>query len=146
VVRSRGYVPRHEGALAALAAWEGVVVEHAARRIAAPDDAGDPSIPSADDVDVVGFVDIWVSRLPDRVRRDLRRFLAYVEHLAPLGIGALSRFTHLAASDQDRVLSSLETSSHDRVRAGFEAVRSLVFMGYDGPLVGRPPEGWGRAR
>ena len=157
VVRCRGYSLRHTRPLVALAVWEAVVVEQAARRIVAPDDVADGSIPSADDVNVVGFVDIWVSRLPARLRRDLGRFLAYVEHLAPFGVGALARFTHLAAGDQNRVLGSLEASSHDRVRAGFDALRSLVFLGYyrdprtfgilgyDGPLVGRPPEGWGRA-
>lgn len=158
VVRCRGYVPRRRRNLVALAEWESVVIEHAARRIVAPDDAGDASIPSADDVDVVGLVDVWVSHLPDRVRRDLGRFLAYLEHVAPIGAGVFSRFTRLAAADQDRVLGSLETSSSDLLRAGFDGLRSLVFLGYyrdprtfgiigyDGPIVGRPPKGWSQSR
>jgi hypothetical protein len=158
VVRARGYALRDRRNLSALAVWEAVVVEHAARRIVAPDDVGDASIPSADEVDVVGFVDGWVSRLPSRLRRDLGRFLAYVEHIAPLGVGSVARFTRLAAADQDRVLESVESSSHDLVRAGFDALRSLVFLGYyrdprtfailgyDGPLEGRPKGGWSRGR
>ena len=56
--------------------------------------------------------------------------------------------------DQDAVLASVESSSIDLLRAGFDGLRSLVFMGYyrdartwslvgyDGPLVNRPPGGW----
>jgi hypothetical protein len=153
VARTRGYgaPPRR---LAALSAWQFAVVEHAARRIAAPDRIGDPSIPSADDVDVAGFVDAWVFRMSARVQRDLGRFLAYLEHVAPLRAGFVSRFTRLAAAEQDRVLASIETSSSDLLRAGFDGIKSLVFVGYyrdartwaiagyDGPLVGRPEGGW----
>jgi hypothetical protein len=158
VVRCRGYAPRRRRDLVALAVWEAVVIEHAARRIVAPDDAGDASVPSADDVDVVGLVDVWVSRLPAHLRRDLGRFLAYLEHVAPLGVGVFSRFTRLAAAEQDRVLGSLEMSSSDLLRAGFDGLRLLVFLGYyrdprtfgilgyDGPLVGRPPGGWSPSR
>ncbi|MGA2451166.1 MAG: gluconate 2-dehydrogenase subunit 3 family protein [Polyangiaceae bacterium] len=157
-MRARGYALAARRRLVTLAAWEAVVIAHAARRIVAPDDAGDVSIPSADEVDVVGFVDRWVSRLPARLRRDLGRFLAYVEHIAPLGVGSVARFTRLGAADQDRVLGSVESSGYDLVRAGFDALRSLVFLGYysdprtfgilgyDGPLAGRPPGGWGRGR
>jgi hypothetical protein len=140
--------------LMALAAWQYEVVGHAARRIVAPDRPFDPTIPSADELDVAGFVDGWVFRLPARVQRDLGRFLAFVEHLAPLGVGFGSRFTRLGPSQQDSVLSSLESSSSDLLRAGFDGLRSLVFMGYyrdartwgivsyDGPLVNRPSGGW----
>jgi hypothetical protein len=154
LVRTRGYVLRTDRRLAALEPWQFVVVEHAARRIVAPDRPGDPTIPTAEDVDVAGFVDGWVARLPERVRRDLGRFLAYLEHLAPVGAGLAARFTRLAAADQDAVLSSIESSSSDLLRAGFDGLRSLVFLGYyrdarawrivgyDGPLVNRPLGGW----
>jgi len=154
IVRTRGYIVPKDRKLMALTAWQYEVVGHAARRIVAPDRPFDPTIPSADELDVAGFVDGWVFRLPARVQRDLGRFLAFVEHLAPLGVGFGSRFTRLGPAQQDSVLSSLESSSSDLLRAGFDGLRSLVFMGYyrdartwgivsyDGPLVNRPSGGW----
>jgi gluconate 2-dehydrogenase subunit 3-like protein len=154
VVRTRGYTLRRGQVLASLCAWQFVVVEHAARRITASDGAPGPPAPTADDLAVADFVDTWVAGLDDRVRRDLGRFLAYVEHLAPIGVGLASRFTRLAPLDQDRVLASAEMSSSGLIRAGFEGLKALVFMGYyrdprtwhivgyEGPLVGRPPGGW----
>jgi hypothetical protein len=158
MVRTTGYVlPRGRKpwfAPLAFSTWQFVVVQHAARRITAPDRPGDPSIPVADDLDVAEFVDAWVSKMPARVRRDLGRFLAYLEHVAPLGVGLSSRFTRLGPDDQDRVLASVEASSHELLRAGFDGLKSLVFigyyrdartwgmLGYDGPLVGRPANGW----
>ena len=106
-------------------------------------------------LDVAGFVDGWVARMDARVRRDLGRFLGYVEHLAPVGAGFGSRFTRLGAADQDAVLASVEASSNDLLRAGFDGLKSLVFMGYyrdprtwgivgyDGPLVGPAGAGGG---
>jgi hypothetical protein len=154
-VRTRGYVVPGDVAakLEALSAWQYVVVQSVARRIAAPD-RDDASIPTADDTDVAGFVDGYVARLPPTVRRDLLRALAFVEHLAPLGVGCASRFTRLSAGDQDRVLASLESNGEDLLRGAFDGLKSLVFMGYyrdprtwrilsyDGPRVNRPDEGW----
>lgn len=154
VVRTRGYAVPAGRTLAWMSPWQFVVFQHAARRIAAPDRPGDASIPSADDVDVAGFADGWIARMPAGVRRDLGRFLAYLEHLAPVGSGYASRFSRLAAAEQDRVLAGIEASSSDQLRAGFEGLKSLVFMGYyrdprtwgligyDGPRVGRPEGGW----
>jgi Gluconate 2-dehydrogenase subunit 3 len=153
-LRMRGYAVPAGRKLAALSAWQFVVMEHAARRIAAPDRAWDASIPSADDLDVAGFVDMWIGRMSAPLRRDFGRFLAYLEHVAPIAVGFASRFTRLAAAEQQAVLASVEKSSHDLLRAGFEGLKSLVFigyyrdartwgiLGYDGPLVGRPPAGW----
>jgi hypothetical protein len=154
VVRTRGYAVGPGVRLLALSSWQFVVVEHAARRITSPDRADDPSIPTADSLGVATFVDSWIARLPAGVRRDLGRFLAYLEHVAPLGAGFASRFTRLGADAQDRVLERIESSPHDLLRAGFDGLKSLVFigyyrdartwglLGYDGPLVGRPPGGW----
>jgi hypothetical protein len=140
-----------------MSTWQWAVVEHAARRITAADrPEGGPGsvVPTSDEVDVAGFVDGWVARMPERVRRDLGRFLAYLEHVAPVGAGHLTRFTRLPADAQDRVLASLEASSQPLLRAGFEGLKSLAFIGYyrdartwsivgyDGPLVGRPEGGW----
>ena len=153
VVRTCGYALPPGRSTVLLSAWQFAVVQHAARRITAPD-RDDPAIPTADALDVAGFVDAWLARMHPRIQRDLGRFLAYLEHLAPLGAACASRFTRLAAADQDRVLASVEASSSDLLRAGFEGLKSLVLMGYyrdartwsivgyDGPLVGRPAGGW----
>jgi Gluconate 2-dehydrogenase subunit 3 len=155
-VRTRDYAPPAGSRLVALSAWQFVVVQHASRRIVAPDPTAraEVEIPTADDLGVAQFVDAWLARMPRRLRRDFGRFLAFVEHMAPLGIGSITRFTHLGALDQDRLLASLQASSNDLLRAGFDGLRSLVFLGYyqdprtwrligyDGPLVGRPEAGW----
>jgi hypothetical protein len=141
-----------------MSAWQWNVVEQAARRITAPDEAGRGAgpgcAPTSDETDVAGFFDAWVARMPERLRRDLGRFLAYLEHVAPLAAGHSSRFTRLSPDEQDAVLASVEASRHDLLRAGFDGLKSLVFIGYyrdvrtwslvgyDGPLVGRPEGGW----
>ncbi len=152
-LRTGGYAPPGR-TLASLSGWQFDVVKHAARRIVAPDRPDDRTIPTADEVDVAAFVDAWLSHVTRRVRRDLGRFLAYVEHVAPLASGYASRFTRLGPAEQDRVLASIESSSSSLLRAGFDGLKSLVFMGYyrdartwaivgyDGPLVGRPRGGW----
>ena len=67
--------------------------------------------------------------------------------MAPLGAGHLSRFTELSADAQDAVLSGLEASDIELLRAGFQALKALAMMalyrlpkswpaiGYDGPVV-----------
>jgi len=154
VVRTRGYAVPAGRRLVALSVWQFVVVQHAARRITAPDREADATIPAADDLDVAGFVDGWIGTMHRRLRHDLGRFLAYLEHVAPITSGFAGRFSHLRARDQDRVLSAVEASSSDMLRAGFEALKALVFLGYyrdprtwrivgyDGPLYGRPSGGW----
>lgn len=131
VVRTRGYdVPKDvAGRLRVLSPWQYVVLAAAARRIAAPD-VDDGSVPTADDVDVAGFVDGFLAELPEPMRRDFLRLLAFVEHLAPLGNKIGSRFSRLSASEQDRVLASLESSSEGLLRGGFDGLKSAVFMGY----------------
>jgi hypothetical protein len=153
-VRTSGYAVPPAQRLLAFTPWQYVVVQHAARRITASDRPGDRSIPTADETEAAAFADAWVARLPPNQRRDLGRFLAYLEHLAPMRAGLTSRFTRLPPTEQDRVLEAIEGSSSDLLRAGFDGLRSLVFLGYyrdartwkilgyDGPLVGRPPQGW----
>jgi len=137
--------------LRVLAPWQYIVLAAVARRIAAPD-VDDGSVPTADDVDVAGFLDGYLRNLPEAVRRDFLRLLAFVEHLAPLGCKLASRFTRLSPGDQDRVLSALESSSEGLLRGGFDGLKALVFMGYyrdartwkipgyAGPFVRRLPE------
>ena len=150
-LRVRGY-PAPLRPLVALSAWQYAVVQHAARRITARDAAAIAAgVPDADQADVAGFADLWIARMNPRTRRDLLRFLVVVEQIAPLGCGYFGRFTRLDAAAQDRVLASIEGSSHGLLRAGFEGLKALVFlgyyrdprtwsvMGYDGPLLGRAP-------
>ena len=152
-VRTRGYAidPAREAKLYVLSAWQVIVLEHVARRIAAPDRPDDRTIPTPDEVDVVGYVDEYVARMSDPMRTDIGRLFAYVEHLAPIAAGFGSRFTRLAPDEQDRVLAKLEASDQDLLRGGFAGLKSLVFMGYyrdprtwpilgyAGPWLGRRP-------
>jgi hypothetical protein len=131
VVRTRGYaVPKEVAArLRVLSPWQYVVLAAAARRIAAPD-KDDGSVPTADDVGVAAFLDGYLENLPEAMRRDFLRLLAFLEHLAPLGCRLASRFSRLGPADQDRVLASLESSREGLLRGGFDGLKALVFMGY----------------
>jgi hypothetical protein len=130
-VRTRGYAvaPEKAARLEALAAWQLVVVEHAARRIVAPDTT-DGSAPAVDDVEVGLYVDRYVANMPEVTRTDFLHLLGYLEHLAPAAAGKSSRFTRLSAEDQDATLAGLEASSQDLLRAGFDGLKALVMMGY----------------
>ena len=64
------------------------------------------------------------------MRRDLLRFLRFVEQIAPLRCGYLRRFTDLDSVEQDHVLEALAASSIDALRAGFDAMKGLVMLGY----------------
>jgi hypothetical protein len=150
IVRSRGYEIDEEvrARLVGLEPWQYVVVQHLARRVCAADE---PGVVTPDETDVAGFVDGYVAKMPKRMRRDLGRFLGVIEQLAPAGARMTSRFTRLDGHDQDKVLASLESSSSDLMRGGFEGVKALLFMGfyrdprtwpligYDGPRVGSRP-------
>jgi hypothetical protein len=147
VVRTRGYDVREDvrAKLVGLDPWQYVVVQQLARRVCAADE---PGVVTPDDTDVAGFVDGYVANMAPRMRRDLGRFLGFIEQLAPAGVGSSSRFTRLDDATQDRVLASLESSSSDLLRGGFEGLKALLFMGYyrdartwrligyDGPRVG----------
>lgn len=124
-VRTEGYETSVR--LVGLEPWQYVVVQHLARRVCAADA---PGVVGPDDTDVAGFVDRYAAEMPGKLRRDLVRFLGFVEQLAPATIGSAARFTRLAPADQDRVLGALEASSSDLLRGGFDAVKSLLFMGY----------------
>jgi hypothetical protein len=129
-IRTQGYVVRRAKPLLSLSPLELAVVEHAARRIAASDRPEDRSIPSADDVDVAGFVDAYVAKMSPPMRRDLGRAFLYLEEVAPLTVGLASRFSLLGPADQDRVLAALEASPVMLLRGAFAGIKSLVFMGY----------------
>jgi len=134
-----------------LAPWQYAVVRHVARRMLAADRS--EGVPSADDVGVAEFVDGYLVDMRPALRRDLLWFLRFVEQLAPFGSASLHRFTELAPADQDEVLSALEASHIDLLRVGFQALKSLIMMGYyrdprtfailgyRGPLLGLPEQG-----
>jgi hypothetical protein len=114
--------------LTVLRPWQYVVVRDVARRMLAPDEAG--SVPSPDDVGVAEFADGYLAKLEPALRHDFLRMLVVVEQLAPLSAGFWHRFTELSPEEQDRVLSSLESSVSHQLRAGFQALKGLVMMGY----------------
>ena len=108
-----------------------VVVRALARRIVAPDvSLGVAAAPSPDELGVTEFVDSYLAGMRPRLRRDFLRMVQFVEQLAPLGSGLLSRFSSLSATDQDRVLASLEQSRVGPLRAGFQAIKSVIMLGY----------------
>jgi Gluconate 2-dehydrogenase subunit 3 len=129
LVRTGGYALDSEvrAKLQVLAPWQYVVLRAVARRMVAPDR---PDAPSPDDVGVAEFVDAYLVEMRPAVRRDFLRMLRFTEQLAPLGSGLLGRFSDLSADDQDGVLARLESSRIGQLRAGFQALKSLVMMGY----------------
>jgi len=147
VVRQSGYAPP-PAPLASLSPAEYATVQHLARRVCAADA---PGVVTPDETDVAGFVDAYIAKMPRRLKRDLLRFLAFIEQVAPPLTGRSSRFTRLAPEGQDAVLASLEAHSSDLLRGGFDGLKALLFMGYyrdartwgvigyDGPLLGRSP-------
>jgi hypothetical protein len=132
VVRTSGYdTPSAESKrLRVLGGWRYVVTIAAARRIVLADRPSDPSAVSPDEAKVADFADGYLAGLPEDMQRDFCRFLRYLEQLAPLSAGLIHRFSALPGPDQDRVLESLEQSSVDALRAGFEALKGVIMMGY----------------
>lgn len=137
--------------LEALSPKEYLIVEALARRVLRGDG---PGYPTADEVSAARFVDGLVARLDGETRLDLKRLLHLLEHGLPLRAGKLGRFTRLSGEAQDAVLARMEQSEIGILRGAFESLKSLCLMayfrdartwgaiGYDGPLVGRPREGW----
>jgi hypothetical protein len=130
LIRTAGYegLPVAAAELRVLAPWQYAVVRAVARRVVAPDRA--EGVPSPDDVGVAEFVDGYLVEMRPVLRRDVFRLLRYIEQLAPLGSGYKERFTELSPDAQDEVLHGLEASRFDQLRAGFQAMKSLVVMGY----------------
>jgi gluconate 2-dehydrogenase subunit 3-like protein len=128
LVRTGGYKGGAATELRVLVLWQYAVVRAVARRILAADRA--EGVPSPDEVGVAEFVDGYLVEMRPALRRDLLRMLRYVEQLAPIGAGFAGRFTDLAPSEQDEVLLGLESSRFDQLRAGFQAVKSIVMLGY----------------
>ncbi len=135
LLRGTGYaVPAgRERTLSSFAGWQYVVVAHVARRITAPDPIGaalGAGLPTSDELDIAGFIDQRLVTMRPKVRGDLLSFIGIVEHVRPLANGYGRRFSNLLAAEQDEVLASLESSDSSLMRAGFEGLKALVFMGY----------------
>jgi hypothetical protein len=128
--RTAGYdgLPVSTAALRVLTPWQYAVVRAVARRVVAADRA--EGVPSPDEVGVTEFVDGYLVEMRPALRRDVFRLLRYIEQLAPLGSGYKDRFTELSQDEQDEVLLALEASRFDPLRAGFQAMKGLVMMGY----------------
>ena len=121
VVRSSGYhVPKSVARrLQTLSPWQYVVIDAFGTRVLAPEQA-----------DVADFADGYMLGLADSDRDDLLRFVAYLEHIAPLAAGHVSRFSSLGPLAQDDVVHSLQQSKVDLLRAGFQALKALSMMAY----------------
>jgi hypothetical protein len=129
MVRTSSYEAPSSGvaSLRVLAPWQFLVVRAVARRMVAADRDG---ALSPDDAAVAEFIDGYLVEMNSSLRRDFLRLLGYTEHLAPLASGHWRRFTDLAPRDQDDVLGALESSRFDQLRAGFQALKSIIVMGY----------------
>ncbi len=138
--------------LVSLSPKEYRVVAAVAERVVRADDG---AFPSAREVDAALHVDALIVELHPADARDLSHLLHLIEHGIPPLHGKPSRFTHLDGDQQDEVLDAMRTGSSTLLRAAFEGLKSLIVLayfsdertwaplGYDGPLVGRPPGGFG---
>jgi hypothetical protein len=109
--------------LRVLSPKEYLILAAAARRILAPD--GDDA-PAPDTVACALHVDRYLARLPPEVQRDVRALLQLFEH----GSAVSTRFTRMTPAQQDATLAAWEASSFTLKRRGFQALRTLAFLGY----------------
>lgn len=134
LIRSTGYEVGGDVArqLRVLKPWQYVVVSAFGRRVLWPETA-----------DVGLFADGYMLGLADTDQGDLLHFLTYLEQIAPIADGHVSRFSSLGPDAQDAVLSSLERSPVDLLRAGFEALKAMTEMAYYRLPKSWPPIGYG---
>jgi hypothetical protein len=111
--------------LRALSPKEYLILQAVARRVLAPDE---PGAPSADRVEVALAVDAYLAKLPRELTSDVRALLHLVEHGSSLFTGA--RFTRMSPAAQDATLADWQRSSLTVRRRGFQALRTLSFLGY----------------
>jgi hypothetical protein len=125
----RGYVVDAATAarLRVLSPKEYLVMQSVARRVLAPDAA---DAPSADAVQTALAVDAYVAKLPPAVQREVAALLQLVEHGSSLFRLRASRFTRMSADEQDATLRDWASSSLTVRRRGFQALRTLAFLGY----------------
>jgi hypothetical protein len=106
---------------------EFLILQAVARRVLAPDAA---DAPSADQVEAALAVDAYLAKLPTPMVRDVRALLHLVEHGSSLFRLGGTRFTRLSAAEQDATLTDWSRSSLTVRRRGFQALRTLSFLGY----------------
>jgi hypothetical protein len=106
------------GSLKVLSPKEFLILQAIARRVLAGDG------PSADEVEAAAHADAYLAQVPRPLVDDVRGLLHLFEHLHT------SRFTHMSPDDQDEVLAAWQRSSLALKRQGFQALRTLCFMGY----------------
>jgi hypothetical protein len=106
--------------LRVLSPKEYLILAAIARRVLAGDG------PSADEVETALHADEYLLQVPTELVADVRSLLHLFEHAA----SATSRFTHMNASEQDEVLRAWQASRLALRRQGFQALRTLCFMGY----------------
>jgi hypothetical protein len=80
--------------------------------------------PSPDELEVALHADDYLRKVPEALTADVRSLLHLFEH------AHLTRFTRLSAEAQDEVLRAWQTSGLALKRQGFQALRTLCFMGY----------------
>ncbi len=115
------------GRLRALSPKEYLVMQAVARRVLAPDAA---DAPSADAVEAALAADAYLAKLPPPLVGDVKSLLQLVEHGSSLFRGGATRFTRMSASEQDATLADWQRSSLTVRRRGFQALRTLAFVGY----------------
>lgn len=113
--------------LRVLSPKEYLVLQAVARRVVAPDG---PDAPTADQVDAALAADAYLAKLPPWVQRDVAALLQLVEHGSSLFRFRGTRFTHMSAAEQDATLQDWARSSLTVRRQGFQALRTLSFLGY----------------
>ena len=96
--------------------------------------AGGAVSPSADEVDLIGYTDHWLTLVPPRMRLLMRLLLFLVEHgtlffPAP-GPRGWRRFSSLSTEQQTAVLESWRTSRLYPRRLVFMSLRAILAMGY----------------
>jgi hypothetical protein len=130
VVGVAGVVGRHlsgysldeklQNQLRVLSPKEFLILSAIARRVLAGDG------PSADEVQAALYADAYLQKVPEALVSDVRGLLHLFEHAT----SATSRFTHLSGEEQDQCLRSWQASRLALKRQGFQALRTLCFMGY----------------
>jgi hypothetical protein len=113
--------------LRVLSPKEYLVLAAVMRRVLAPDG---PDAPSPDTVEAALAVDAYLAKLPAPVVTEVSALLQLVEHGSALFRLRVTRFSHMTAAAQDAALHDWERSSLTVRRRGFQALRTLAFLGY----------------
>ncbi len=100
---------------------ESVLEAIAARMIAAED---------VRELGVAHGIQDYLQALPPPLQSDIRQLVVLFEHLPPLIIFRLSRFSRLGPADQDRYIDAWGTSRIALLRTGFRVLKNLSVSTY----------------